>query len=305
MALRQGTIPPYLSLARGDVIQEPSDGWRLIPPSGDTSIIEDRSAIPGWDQNYRFQLTRSFRFPDDLLSTLHLPRDSRLELVVRMTTAGSSLATVVAREVLTTGRLDIAVSPDSATLSRAIHLESRLVLAEAGTRPPALAANEAGSVLWSSHWRARLEGGRARLPMETVAFSTDPRWSTYPRALFHVDVATDPSVDSEEGLCVYLNADFPAFVQAVESDDAVARTLLWEAVVRRCIAASLVLEVDDREALVPDSLGDHLRRWRDGVFPGHSAAAIRNILLDEPSRFEAAVQDWVAQAASLYADQPE
>ena len=300
MARERRAVPPYLTLGTEDVGLNPEVGWLLDDSAGDSIEVADGSVIPGWDQQRSFRLHRTFCFPSSLPERLGLSCDARLELLIRLRTAKGLFSTIVAREEIAAPEVTVSVSPDSSLLARTVHLECRLVLVRGSSAADALAAVEPGAILWSSRWSARLEGGRARLPLEAVCFSSDPRWRDHSRALLHVDVALDPGVDCEEGICVYLNSDFPSFVSAVESDDPVARALLWEAVIRRCIVASFSLDVGDANDMVEGTLGDQLQRWREGAFPGMSPDAVRSLALDDPSRFEACIQHWVAAASSLY-----
>lgn len=302
---RQRIVPPYIALSYREVVQEPAEGWLLSSSAGEESIINDRGWIPGWDQNFSFVLSRHFGFPSGLHERLMLSPAVRLFLVVKLRTANGLYSTTVSSQELDGSRLKVCVTPDSHALARDIQLEALLTLSDPDPAGSALAARVEGSILWSSTWRAKLEGGRSRLPMETVSFSGDPRWAGHGRALVHVELADDLALDCEEGLCVYLNADFPSFVRSVESDDSVARIIVWETVIRRAIISGLDIDVANEDSVVPDSLGDHLQRWSRGAFPGLSTAGIRKLLLDEPSRFEAAIQHWVGAGAAIFPDAGE
>jgi len=302
MPLGKRQVPPYLSLREDDVTADPASGWMLEVAGRHSTVINSGSPIEGVDQLLAFSLARTFTFPDDLRGRIGLADSSRLSLIVRMLTGNGLYSRIIARKEVDTSVVRVAVTPDRAVLCKVLRIDTQLVLDSPGPSHSELAPRHPGSVVWALRWIARLEGGRSRLPIETVSFSADSRWSSQSRALAHVDVSIDPYVDFEDGICVYLNGDFPLFVEGVARDERAALALLWEAVIRRVIVSFLWSQTGIEDPFGPDSLGRQAERWCAGAFPGRSMDALKRMALEEPSLFEAHIQDWVGIAAELYAE---
>jgi hypothetical protein len=138
--------------------------------------------------------------------------------------------------------------------------------------------------------------------MEALKFSEQYRGIALSSALFHVEVAEDPDLDFEQGVCVILNSEFPAFTRAVEEGDASASALLWEGVLRRVLCVGISVDFAFSGSPVPGSVGAHVSDWLQTAFPGMERDDIRRLRENLPSRFEAIIQSWSRSLADIYRD---
>ncbi|MEZ5461918.1 hypothetical protein [Dokdonella sp.] len=303
-------FPPYLTLPDSAIALDPIDGWELIREDQEPEVIPDRSALPSWDSSLRFGLRRRFQLkvsPDEALGLEG--REAKFKLVTRLNTArglGSRIVDERSAIFGDEGFIEILVHPDSRTLAYDIRLTTWLVLESvSGQARVDVAPKVSGSRLWHDSWRAKIEGGRTRLPFELTSFSKSfPGWRM-PGALFHVDVADYPDLQFEQAVCVYLNTDYPEFVTAIEKSKPAETAILWDGVVRRIVSVGLGDEFTRSSEWQDDSLGAQVRTWTTAIFPGYSIKSIAELRLEHPSRFEAMIQSWAGIASKLAYELPK
>jgi hypothetical protein len=299
-------VPPFYALGYDSVEMDPIAGWELIREGQEPLVIEDRCPLPSWDSELRFALRRRFGIRAPIDDALMLSgANARFRVVTRLETARGLRSIIADHREVGFGRgtpVEVLIRPDSRALAHELALVTGVVVESTDGAEDPLAPTVPGSRVWVDRWTARLEGGRARLPLELTSFSATFRGWSISNALFHVDVADYPELDFEQAVCVYLNTDFPGFVAAVESGSAPETALLWDGVIRRIISVGLGGEFGESESWPDGSLGAQVASWCSMVFHGESREAVASMRSDSPSRFEAKIQSWARVASRLGAE---
>src|SRR3546814_320775 len=146
-----------------------------------------------------------------------------------------------------TSVVEVELAPDSRWLSKDIRVVCSVVVASTRGDLGTLSPVHPGSRVWTQAWSAKLEGGRARLPIEVVSFGRQLHDLAIPNALLYVSVADDPQLEFEQAVCVYLNSDHPRFVADFERGEGATTALVWGAVVRQVLSAGLSEAFDRSE----------------------------------------------------------
>jgi hypothetical protein len=261
--------------------------------------------LTSWDTGLRFTLHRRLWILPEADATLGLvDSGATFRVVTRLETARGLRSTIVDdRRIVpgVEGAADITVSPDSAELSQDLTLVSTILFEGADAVVSPLAPQAIGSRLWEDRWTAKIEGGKARLPLELASFSkTFPGWAISD-ALFHVDIADYPELDFEQAVCVYLNTDHPDFVNAVEGGKSAETAFLWDGVIRRVISAGIGSAFESPVAWPEGSLGAQSGMWIASIFHGQPSSAVAALLKENSSLFEAKIQSWARIASRLTA----
>lgn len=292
---------PYLVVPEAMVTTTPKSGWEFQREDGVPETIEDNGTLPAWDTELKFTLRRSFDVRADVRNAIALNDRAEIRLVTRLETARGLDSRIVDTKTIAAGEslILVEIRPDSRTLASGISLVSALVLVDAANPENPLAPRDSGDRVWESIWTARIEGGRARLPMEPVSFSAALSARGIAHALFHVEVADYPELDFEQAVCVYLNTDFPQFVRAVETSSPGETAILWDGVLRRVLATGLAPHFASTGPWPEGSLGAQVDAWISGVFPGATRDVVSRLRIDEPSRFEAQIQSWARIASNM------
>lgn len=301
--MRRRPVPPYRQLGETGVRLEPAEGWEL-EAHGVVTVLPDGQPFPDWDSSLALALRRRVTVNGNALAQLGVSDENllKLQFVVRMLTCGNRQASVPVRQDLPhpiDKTFEVVVHPEPGSLGQDLVLNSSIVVADcAGTVDP-LVPSVPGSRVWEEQWRTRLEGGKVRLPFEVLDFEVVFSGMGMADALFHVDVADDPELDFEQGVCVSVNSRFEAFVSAVARVDPMATAILWDAVLRRVLASGVGAGFDVAGAYPQASVGEQWRRWFGQAFPGETIASAQRMIVEQPSRFEARVQSWSRIASRL------
>ena len=291
---------PYLVLPDGMVTVSPAHGWELQREGSEPETVEDKGILAAWDTELRFTLRRKFDVTGDIHRVLGLDGPAEIRLVTRLETARGLDSRIVHDRIVVPGDSSVLVEvrPDSRTLASEVSLTTALVLGRGTPAKNPLAPQDAGDRVWETRWSARIEGGRARLPLEPITFSGTWHARGISHALFHVEVADFPELEFEQAVCVYLNADFPEFVRAIEASSAPETAILWDGVLRRIIASGLASHFESATPWPDGSLGSQVDTWLNGIFPGVGREAVSRIRIEDPSRFEAQIQSWARIASN-------
>ena len=294
-------IPPYLTLPGDALRSEPVDGWELLVDHKPDRVICDKELFPSWDSALKFSLRRRFICdPETFDGNLEIPPGcASYQLVVRLETAGGVMSRVVFKKMLDAedSIVEVEVMPDSRWLSKDIRVVCSVVVASVHGDLGMLSPVHSGSRVWTQAWSAKLEGGRARLPIEIVSFRRQLHDLAIPNALLHVSVADDPQLEFEQAVCVYLNADHPHFVADFERGGGATTVMVWDSVVRQVLSAGLSDAFDSEdEVLSEDSVGAQVDTWIKLIFPGESRQSLGVMRKDSPGLFEGKIQSWVNAA---------
>jgi len=301
MAARK-PVPPYLTLSEDAVIGEPASGWQLFSTEGEGRLVADRTPFPSWDSSLDFELRRSYYINFGVFSAQLGVESAQCtyRLITRMETGRGRISTVV-DDVVIDGEnnvVEVSVKPNSGLLSQDLTLLTSVVIMDVDGEVGELAPTVKGARLWQNVWSVRLEGGRARLPMEAVSFSKGSRGHMTAGALYQVQVVDDAALDFEEAVCVYLNSDFPRFVSAVERGDPVVTGMLWDAVVRQLLNFGLSADfLDEQGEWQEGSLGAQFFSWIGAIFPNEQPARIKGFRDENSGLFEARIQSWIKAGA--------
>lgn len=299
MRTRQVTRP-YLVVPDSMVTLSPPHGWELQREGAEPENVDDKGILAAWDTELRFTLRRKFNVTGDIHGVLGLDATREIRLVTRLGTARGLDSRIVHEEIITPSESSVLVEicPDGRTLASEVSLTTALVLGQGASTENPLAPQDAGDRVWETGWSARIEGGRARLPLEPITFSGTWHAHGISHALFHVEVADFPELEFEQAVCVYLNTDFPEFVRAIEASSAPETAILWDGVLRRTIASGLASHFESATPWPDGSLGLQVDTWLNGIFPGVGREAVSRIRIEDPSRFEAQIQSWARIASN-------
>ncbi|MEY4599138.1 MAG: hypothetical protein RLZZ445_1935 [Pseudomonadota bacterium] len=295
---KNDAIRPFLTATLGSVSTDPYSAWQ-VQVRNETIPLEDGDMFPSWDSQLKFRLRRVFCLnPSSLAAEAGLIGvKPSFALVIRLVT-GNGLTSVIAdmRDIPESNEaveVESSFNPDSSALSQNITLVSCLVLKDFDGSPQELAPDFRGAVLWSERWTVKIEGGRSRLPSETVSFSDYFRNQDCENALLRVVIADDPSLDFNQGVCVYLNADNPAFVASLQKADPGAKAFFNDTVIRQMIAYGLSDSYRESRGGFPDgSIGHQLTVLLRSIFGRETPEMISAIRLDNPGLYEARIQSW-------------
>jgi len=305
MSGRTNVTMPYRILRPGDVHASPCDGWmlRFADNEGQARLVGDGDVVESWDYLRPFTLSRTLRFAAEVPELLGLPRDTTFRLLVLLTTGRGLHRRLVHSEDFGIPHepLNVAIQLDSRRLCRDLTLAALLSLASPVASSDPIVPAEPGARLWEHTVKLELEGGRSRLPMEVVSFRHAFAGQGFEQALVHVEMVPYPELDLEDAVLVYLNADFPAFVDAVQQTEPTAEAMLWEAVLQRLLRDALLDEAFfANPSYAPGSLGANLARWIQQAFPSMPLSEVAQLLTRDSSRFDATIQSWALISARLY-----
>lgn len=287
-------VPPHRILAEEDVLLGHLGAW-LVSWGTMEAVIRAGDVVPHWEPGMDVRVQNSIKLNDSARDRLGGDATRGMELeAVLVATTGIGLQTVA------TSRTPLAFEGEATSLELklggeelardiALHLGVVVSSPVAGDR---LMPQAVGSRLWSMDWRSRIEGGRARLAMETVDFAEYFGTTRLGDGLLHVVVADDPMLEVEQGLAVYLNARHPGFVAAVSRREPQATAILWDAVMRRAIVAGADLQFSLWEPYPQGSVGAQWQAWAKVAFPAASVEEILDRHRSDVSTFEARIQSW-------------
>lgn len=305
MTSRINVTMPYLTLRPDDIIAMPANGWLVRFSDSDAPAREvlDGVVLESWDYLRPITIFRSFQFAAETSTHLGVPPDTRYRLVVLASTGRGLHRRVVHDAEFSIPHQPLAVSAelDGKGLCRDLQLTALLSLAAPVADPPSFAPSDPGARIWEHRVTIALEGGRSRLPIEAVSFRQAFAGHGFEHALYHVEVLPYPELDLEEAVLVYLNADYPGFLDAVQQSEAVAESMLWEAVLQRLLRDALL---DDTFFAAPSytegSLGANVSRWLRQAFPTMSLTEVTQLLKRDSSRFDATIQSWSLATPRLF-----
>lgn len=290
-------IPPHRILLDDDVVLEYPNAWHL--KWGEMhSVIKGGDVVPHWEPGIDIRVRNSVRLNASAKDRLcgNAADTPRLQVVLVATTAGGLQTLTVAKAPLLMGGESEAASLDAVldgdVLAKDVSLHLGILLEHPQSGGDRLTPRSIGARLWGMEWRARIEGGRARLAIDAVDFTEYFGNASLSNGLVHVIVADDPLLDIEQGLAVYLNARHPAFVTAVSRRDPHATAILWDAVIRRVIVSGAELQFSLTEAYDQGSLGAQWRTWTSLAFPKICVEEILDRHRTSLSAFEARIQGW-------------
>ncbi|NEX92968.1 hypothetical protein [Caulobacter sp. 17J65-9] len=280
---------PFLRIIPEEVIAEP---WTRATANG--PVLVDRQ-VPRWDHAVDLVLRR--RLQINLASVAQrfgvAEKDLHLEFIVTVATGGPrgdrhrSIHWRGAVSMEETARV-AAVSLAGMTLSQRMNLRTELLMRDPVPAGSSLMPGRAGLRLWEDVHRVQLEPEEARFPTEAVRFSE--RFPNSGEALWRIDWSPAHLEREFAGAVrLYVNLDFPDFVQRVSDAEDVTMRLITGGIVSqlsRGALDSLSFELGIAES-VPGSLGAAIASWLRLAFPNQSLDVIRSRMVSDPAGFEA------------------
>jgi hypothetical protein len=268
-----------------------SEGVQVLP-----------AALHHWDYNQHLHVGRSVQLDVPAIRrSCNLAVDASLHLVAVWSCPGTALRgkiddvrileTAAATRVVLQGQIS------GSELSGALQIETMLVLTSAHASKIPLAPSRVGSILWRDTQTTILEGEAPRFPVETVDFAAT-MWAP-PGAAWHL--AWDPHDLRQPFLGavrLMINSRSEPVVMAVSRNDsdpgsrAIRSTIHYE--VGRALLRGALLNDEFRKdpAGFPDgTTGCVLWRLIRLLFPGDTPEGIKNLMDQNPDRFDSELQD--------------
>ncbi len=281
---------PFLRLDDRSVAAAP---WRVVVAPADEVVLTDR--LEHWDNATSVILRRSVDV-DIAAAARQLdidPMGFRILAVVSVATGGArgERCRQIAWSAPLSANLhstEIELVLTGGELSQNLTLTTEIVFSAAG-RGGRLSPVRVGARLWKDQRFVHLEPDSARFPMETISFRNLLR-GLGQDALFYVDGSTgDREGEFSSSVRLYLNADYPVFVERASRGDPEVLHLLTTAVLGQLVRPALDDEEFTPEGAPPGSLRHVIGTWIERAFPGHPIGTVRSLLRHDPARFEAAL----------------
>jgi hypothetical protein len=286
--------PPFLKPPGDSVKPTP---WRMVVQGQDPFLA---NVLPEWEPGTDLHLVRTAVVDPALVRRASgLPEDAVLRMGVAWHCTGTTLrgrGTVVTLPTSGEVRIPLELRIQGRDLAGSLRVRSMLVLG--GRLPPApLRARRPGTLLWEDIHDVVLEGGGARFPMEVISFSQSS-WRLPNHAAWALEWdREDLELPLLGALRLYLNADHPAVSAALAKPTDPASTTLIAAlhhdVARQLVVGALLSDefVERTEKWPAESVGEVIHKLLSNRFKGDSPQDLRERLRQEPSQFEATLQD--------------
>lgn len=291
-------IPPHRILVDEDVHLEYGDTWQVACGDGMTQLVERGGIVTGWEPGRSVVVSNSLRLEGSAYARLGASRCDGMSLRLVATACTARDLDIVARHScpLPIGSDDatpVELSLDGSRLAGDISISLSIVVESPALDGDQLSPSVPGARLWSSRWRARIEGGRARLAVEAIDFDQYFGSAKASNGLIHVVVADDPHLEIEQGLLVYLNSAAEGFIQEVARKEARATALLWDTVLRRVLVAGCDMDFSPTEQYPDGSVGRQWQQWSAIVFGRRQPAELLAMHRGDLSEFEVRIQSHI------------
>ena len=291
-------IPPHRILLDEDVISELDGVWRVTCDEGSPQLVESGGVVAAWEPGRNIRVSNSIALGPSAYDRLggSLCEGMTLRLKAVACTARDLEIVAQCSVPLVLGSTDdapVELVLDGSRLAGDISILVSIVVDDPPVAWDALSPRQCGTRLWSSRWRARIEGGRSRLAIEAIDFDQyfgDDRFS---HGLIHVVVADDPQLEVEQGLLVYLNAAAAGFVADVARREPRATALLWDTVLRRVIVAGSDMDFSSAEEYPDGSIGKQWQIWTGRTYGRKTAEELLAMSRGDISGFELRIQSCV------------
>ncbi|WP_417536854.1 hypothetical protein [Methylophaga sp.] len=285
---------PFLTVSDSEVIAEP---WFIRVDDGELAPAAE--FIAGWDYACRIELTRNIEVSfEEAAAALGIPpKNLELELLVEVGTGAGRYP----RQVLTCSRYPVTASasrvevkliPDSSRLSSLIFLTTTLVLSAPPAEARSLSPKQTNSRLWSERFTMRLDGDEPRFPIETARFSSF--FQDLPEANSPWYMSWNPgdwNRDFHGAVRLYLNSEFPKFIERLQTgDDFAIRSLSVDIIGQ--ILEKLMAEEDAQDIIdnaPAGSLGAQAGSWIGLAWPNTPINTLKQKAESQPGRFRACI----------------
>lgn len=282
---------PFLRIHPAAIIAEPWT-WFDDPAGG---LVPD--ALDGWEQSRDLMVRRRLRLDWEAVARNlgHAPEGLRLEVIVTVGTGGPRAD----RRRLVWWRCELSVdscecSPaitlTGSELSQGVMLRTEILLHGPEATGPTLSPGRRGMRLWEHTHRVLLEPVEPRFSVQVTSFAAE--FPGAEEAFWRLDwTPEDPVRDFGGSVRLWLNSDFPEFVQRFSGDDEITtRSVMW-GVISQVVRATLANDAYSPDLVheAPTSIGAAVTGWLDRAFPGQDAAGVTQLLTRNPAGFEAAL----------------
>lgn len=268
-----------------------AEGADVLPPS-----------LHHWDYNQHLHLGRALELDASAIRTsCSLAPDDALRLVAVWSSPGTPLRGKLGDVALAGAegaqRVVLHGIVSGYELSGQLQIDTMLVLASARASKAPLSATRVGSILWREVYSTLVEGEAPRFPVETVEFAKT-LWAP-PGAAWHL--AWDPHDLRQPFLGavrLMINSGAEAVVKAVSRNDPdaaakVIRSIIHYEVGRALIRGALMNDEfrEDPAGFPEGTVGRVLWRLLGLLFPGDSPTGIKNLMDQDPDRFDTVLQE--------------
>lgn len=255
--------------------------------------------LKDWDPltDLPFSRTLTLDFPK-IFAQCGLSPGSEIQVLASWYSPGTTLRECAAWVGFSHGTarraVNLAFRVPGAKLAGTVELVTRVVLRKNGRKDDTLAPSRFGSILWQDEHTVRVEGFGARFPMEFADFS---ELGYPPNAGWRLYWKKDFQAQLMGSVCLLMNRQHERLrgIASGAVHDAQAPAILETihfAVARELIVGGLTNGefVEERQEFPKGSIGEAIRLLIRRVFGNDSPEAVRQILLNEPDRFDCQLQ---------------
>ena len=274
-------------------------GWQLRLPSGDVPLAED---LPSWDATADLRMVRKvYLDTSGVWTDCGLPVGTPLCVTACWEASGTKLRGTGTRTVVSTPNerteVRLGVALKGAEIGGKIRVSVAVTLGATIEQRP-IRAFRAGTLLCEDVIDVQIEGGGSRFPMEEISFqAAGPQFPKGAAWRLDRQQPDDHELPVLGSIRLFLNKDHPAMKGLVEDpnrpESKVLGAMMMVEVTRALVRQALTGEaLSERSTEWPtDSVGRVITRIFKAHFRDLGADALREIMLRDPDRFDAILQD--------------
>lgn len=283
---------PFLTLSDHSIEAGP---WMLRLDDGDESPARDYLA--DWDYASSISLQRTISL-NRALAAAELDIDASelaLTLCVRVGTGHGRLPrSIISQQQRSFGdeldTLNFEMKVPGHVLSSVLDLMTEIVIERVPDKRGELSPSRPFERVWYDSLRIRLEGEEPRFPIEVANFGRLLPAGIAKSAPWFVHWSPgDWSRDFHGSMRLYLNRDFPEFIDRVTQGDPETLRAVMADVMGQVCEHFLTLDecVDLAESYEEGSLGSQAARWIKAAWPDNDLSFVQSQLRNRPGTFRA------------------
>lgn len=282
---------PFLTLSDNALI---AGKWHVKLDDDEWKPV--REFLPDWDANASILLRRRVVLnPEIAANDLRMDTTGQeFALNVRLGTGQGRLPRLILDR--DSRRLDreththvLEFTIPGAMLSVVLDIRTEVLLVAPVSSGGPLSPQKLGDRIWSDDIRIKLEGEEPRFPIEIADFRSLLGNTTEAAAPWYLHWSPhDWNRDFHGSIRLYLNQEYPEFIQKVEDQDRLTlQAMLADVIGQICERFVLEAEVGEFNAFETGSLGAQAMAWLNKVWPSRDLQFVRSVLIDRPGVFRA------------------